>query len=224
MDIKPGLAADIVVNVDFEKELVDVRRAVVYDVIDKRIILSETSPPIARRHVGNRVAVTYSVKEKDNPVRYGFYGEIVELIRDYELASAETVVAVVVEQESDPVETNIRMFYRAEPRGDSGVALFIAGEKVNIIDISIGGAKVTHPGVHPFEHGRRVEGVLHLDGEAYDIEARILRVWQTREHHRITDMEFVTMQFLNIDSDLEDLLARKIREVEREIRFREMFP
>ena len=222
--IKPGLNTDVVVNVDFSKEIIDVRKAFIYDVLEKRIILSQTNPPMASYHVGKKIAVTCLVKKDDKPVRYGFYGKITELVRDYELVSSDTVPALVIELDTGPVEFNVRMHFRVEPRGDSGIVLSVKGEKMNMIDISIGGARVTHYRDCFIEQDQKIKGILNLDGRNFNIEARVLRVWQTYGSQKITDLECVAMQFLNVDKELEDVLGRKIRKIEREMRFREMFP
>ncbi|GAI91009.1 unnamed protein product [marine sediment metagenome] len=222
--IRPGLSADIVVNIDFSKEVVDIRSALIYDVIEKQIILSQTNPPITKYHMGDKIAVTYLVKEEEEPVRYGFYGKVTEFINDYELGSSNTVSAIVMERETEPVEFNLRMHFRIEPREDSGVALFIGGKAVNIIDISISGIQITHLRDHPIEPGKRVKGILNLDGEKFNIEAKVIRVWQPYDFRRMKDREFVAMQFLNMNKKLEDVLGRKIRTIERERRFNEMFP
>ena len=86
---------------------------------------------------------------------------------------------------------------------------------MNIIDISIGGAKVTHFGEKSLKDEKKIKGVLSLDGEDFDIEAKILRVWQSERFQKVATLEFATLQFLNIENNVKDVLSRKIREIER---------
>ncbi len=213
--IRPGLGADIVVGIDYSNDVIDIRGSIIYDVLGKRIIMANTNPPFKENNIGRKIKVTYLRKETEGPLRYGFDGKIVDIIENYELASLKTVSAFVVERLNNPDKTNIRMFFRVGPRENSGICLFLEGEKMNIIDISVGGAKVTHFGNKSLKNGEKVKGTLSLDKENFDIEAKILRVWQTERLHNVAILEFVTLQFLNIDSNAKDILAGKIREIER---------
>jgi len=222
---RPGSNVDIVVQIDFSSEKVDVRRSLIYDILEEeRIILSQTNPPLTSRNIGNKVAVTYLVKETDYLTRYGFYGKIVELIKDYKLSSSEPVVAIVVERETDPVKFNIRMHFRVKPGKDNGLIFSIEGNNVNIIDISIGGARITCPRNFNIDPRTIVRGVLSIDGKSFDIEARVLRVWEIPTLQQIDGLKFSAMQFLNLNRNAEDELAKKVGQIERKQRFKEMFP
>ena len=138
-----------------------------------------------------------------------------DIIEDYELASSKTVSAFVVERISNPNKSNVRMSFRVGPREDSGMCLSIEEEKMNIIDISIGGAKVTHFGEKSLKYGEKVKGILSLDEEDFDIEAKILWVWQPDRLQKSAILEFATMQFLNMGNNVKNVLSRKIRKIER---------
>ena len=58
MDIIPGSNVDIVLDYDWLREKIDVRRATVYDLNDERILLSQTAPPTARYNIGKKVKLT----------------------------------------------------------------------------------------------------------------------------------------------------------------------
>lgn len=221
--IRPGLGADIVVAIDFKNDLIDVRGSIIYDVLGKRIIMANTEPPFRKRNIGRKVTVTYLLKETEGPLRYGFDGKVVDIVEDYELASFKTVSALVIERLNNPNRSNVRMFFRVGPREDSGICLSIKGEKMNIIDISIGGAKITHFGDKSLKYGEKVKGILSLDGEDFDIEAKILRVWQPDRFQKVAILEFATMQFLNIENKVKNILSRKIREIERGLLRRDAF-
>jgi hypothetical protein len=222
--VQPGSNIDLVVNVDFAREVIDVRRSLVYDIIEKRIVLSQTNPPVTNKHIGKKFAITYLAKKDDDRVRYGFYGKVMEVLREYELSSSDTVMAIAIDQETDPAEFNVRMYFRVKPGRDSNVSLSIKGEKVNIVDISIGGAKITHLKELHIEPLTTIRGILSMDGEDFDVKTKVLRVWEPPGSKKADNLEFMAVKFLDLNKELEDILGKKISQIERATRFKEMFP
>lgn len=221
---RPGSTSDIIVDVDFSQERIDVRRAFIYDIIGKRVILSQPSPPLASRYIGSKVAVTYLIKSGDDAARYGFYGQIVEFISEYELSSSDTVPAIVVDQKTDIEEFNVRMHFRIKPGIDSGIELSVLGSTVNIIDISIGGAKISfskNPGIEP---RKTVEGTIRIDEKVLSYQAKVLRIWDTYGTQKDVNLKYAAMQFFDMDKQLDNLLGKKIGQIEREQRYKEMYP
>ncbi|MCK4728707.1 MAG: PilZ domain-containing protein, partial [Desulfobacterales bacterium] len=215
MNISPGSRVDIVLDFDWSEETIDVRRATVYDLDDEKIILSQTSPPIATYNIGKRVKVTCLVREKDGLARYCITGRLAEIVNNYKLSGSETEQALVIIQESGHEPFNLRLFYRLEPPTDSGIALFLHKEEVNILDISIGGAKFTHRKDHPVKHKEILKLILQVDEENFDIEAQVIRILPV-SGRMARKLESVAVQFLNLDRNMKDLLSRKIRDIERE--------
>ncbi len=220
--LRPGSKADVVIEVDYKKEKIDVRRSLAYDVIEKNVILSQTNPPVTSHYINTKVVVTYLIREDNEYVRYGFEGTVSRIIRDYQLTSSEKVSAFMVEKKSDPVQFNVRMHFRVRPGINSGMSLSIAEEKMNIVDISIGGAKVTHRNKFNIETKTRIGIILTIDGEEFPVEAMILRTWQTTATKRTDAIEYIAMQFMNVNVGVENQLAKKIREIERENRLKEL--
>lgn len=220
--LRPGSKADVVIEVDYKKEKIDVRRSLAYDVIEENVILSQTNPPVTSHYISTKVVVTYLIREDNEYVRYGFEGTVSRIIRDYQLTSSEKVSAFMVEKKSDPVQFNVRMHFRVRPGINSGISLSIAGEKMNIVDISIGGAKVTHRNKFTIETKTRIRIILTIDGEEFPVEAMILRNWQTAATKRTDAIEYIAMQFMNVNVGVENQLAKKIREIERENRLKEL--
>ncbi|MBN2516162.1 MAG: PilZ domain-containing protein [Deltaproteobacteria bacterium] len=221
---RPGSTSDIIVDVDFSQERIDVRRAFIYDVIEKCVILSQPNPPLANRYIGSKVAVTYLIKNEDDAARYGFYGKIVEFISEYELSSSDTVAAIVVEQKTDITEFNVRMHFRIKPGIDSGITLSALGSSVNIIDISIGGAKISFSKNLGIEPRKIVEGKISIDGNVFSYQAKVLRAWDAPGTQKDANLRYAAMQFFNMDKKLDNLLGKKVGQIEREQRFKEMFP
>ena len=222
MDIIPGSNVDIVLDFDWLNEKIDVRRATVYDLNDERIVLSQTDPPTARYNIGKKVKITYLLMEKDGWVRYGINGRLVKIVTDYRLSGSETVQAIVIIPEPGREFFNLRLFYRLEPPLDCGLALFLKKEEVNIINISLGGAKFTHSKDNPIMPKNRLKLILQIDKQHYYIEAQALRVSPVSGRMG-KKLEAVALKFLNLDKKIQDLLSIKIRGVERKMRYKEVY-
>lgn len=220
--VRPGSRADIVIEIDYKNEKIDVRRSLIYDVIEENIILAQTNPPVTSHYVDTKVIVSYLVREDNEQVRYGVVCTVSEIIRDYQLVSSEKVSAFSVKKKASPVKFNVRMHFRVRPGIHSGISLALAGEKMNIIDISIGGAKVTHHKNLNIDVNTRTNCILTIDGEEFPVDAMILRTWRTAPSKRTYPIEYLAMQFLNINVGLENKLSKKIREIERESRLKEL--
>ncbi len=222
MEIVPGSNLDIVFEFDWIRERVDVRRATVYDINNERIVISQTTPPAASYNIGKKVKITYLVREGDGWVRYGTDGRLIEIVRDYRLSGSKTVQAIVIIPKPGYEPFNLRLSYRLEPPLDCGLALFLRREKVNIVNISLGGAKFTHSKDHPVMPKERLKLSLQIDGQAYNIEAQSMRV-SSISGRMAKRLESVAIQFLHLDRKIENLLSAKIREIERKMRYKEIY-
>jgi hypothetical protein len=217
-DAKPGLNVNILFTFDIDKETADVRGAMIYDVIGKNIILSQTNPPIMARHIGKRISITYLTRGKQDSARYGFSGKVTGIIQDYHLSSSNTVPAINVEVQTDSETYDLRMHYRVKPRSsDASVAVYLGNEKVNLIDISIGGARFSHKKDNPAEPGSTIKLILSLDGQRFPLEARIVGAWFPVNAGKPSDLEYVRLQFLYMDNKCSRQLSGKILAIQREM-------
>jgi len=166
------------------------------------------------------VIVTYLVKEKEDTVRHGFTGELVEFI-DYNLNSGQQVKALVVRRTGPEKPYSIRMFYRAGPTGRSAISMSILANRVNIIDISLGGAKFTYAKPLVLKSDEIAQIGLEIDGKGYTLEARILRAWRGDQDGASSHLWFASAEFTNMSKTVEHVLSHKIHDIERESRQRE---
>ena len=94
---------------------------------------------------------------------------------------------------------------------------------MNIIDISIGGAKFTHRKDHPAKLKEILKLILQVNEQKVDVEAQVLGIFPV-SGRMAKRLETVAVQFLNLDRKMKELLSRKIRDIEREMRYRERYP
>lgn len=221
MSVRPGLSTKIVTDIDEAKERIVVKGSTVYDVQEPSIILAQTDPPILKSMLHKELTVTYLVREKDDTVRHGFSAELVEFI-DYRLNSGQQVKALVVKKTGPEKLCNIRMSYRVNPTGHSAITMSVLANTVNIIDISLGGVKITYGTSLVLKSDDIVQVGLEIDGRTYTSEARILRTWQGDHEGARHDLWFATAEFANMKRTVEYALSRKILDIERESRQREV--
>lgn len=223
MDIKPGMNINMIVSIDHLREIVDVKNSTIHDVEGKRMIVAQTDPPISRTNLDKEMFVTFMEKGPAGPSRYGFFARIVDFVKDYELKSSQKVQAIIMKKTGEVEEYNLRMFYRLEPPSDCGIVISMEGRKVNLIDISIGGAKFSHEKIHPFQPNETVKMMIEVAGNKTGIEAMVLRVWEPENEKIRKTIAFASVQFIEIDAQLKNTLARKIRDIERDMRYREVY-
>jgi hypothetical protein len=213
MSIKPGLNTRIVTDVDVIKERIIVKGSTVYDVREPTVILAQTNPPVLKSMLHKEVIVTYLV----NTVRYGFATELIEFI-DYRLGSGQ-VKALVVKRTGPEIPYSVRMSYRVGPTGQSKISMSVFANNVDVIDISLGGAKFAYSMPFLIEPDDFAQIGLEIDGRVHALEARILRTWQGDLEGDRKDFWFGSTEFINMGSTTtEPVLLRKIRSIERESR------
>jgi len=223
MSIRPGLNVRIVTDPDVAKERILVKGSTVHDVQEPVIILAQTDPPILKSMLHKEVIVTYLIKEKGNAVRHGFPAELVEFI-DYTLSSGQQTKALVVKRTGPEKPYNIRRFYRVSPTGRSSISMSIFTNNVNIIDVSLGGAKIAYSAPLDLKPDEIVRIDLKIEGKVYALEARTLTTWEEDYEGVRRDLWFASVEFVNMSRTAQYALALKIQDIERESLQRETAP
>ncbi|MDD5475701.1 MAG: PilZ domain-containing protein [Syntrophales bacterium] len=226
-NLRPGQQADVVVKVDETAEIIDVRQTLLYDVVGDRIVFAQTSRPLSERHLGSKLLITVIERGQQKPVRYGFSARVVDILKDYQLASMESVEAIEADLEGAPAEFNLRMHFRVTPTLDSGLYLSLEGEKVSIMDISLGGARILLQDQYDYNPGALIKASLTIDGTNHNLEVRVLRIWQevSAVSSRRSDARwFMTVKFNHMEKETERRLSAKVMKIERILRQRELDP
>jgi hypothetical protein len=220
--VRAGFQLDIVLESDLQKDRVVARKALVYDVQDGRFIISQTSPPLYRRHIDARVNASYLVSGgppgKRRPIRMGIPATVREYLEAYPLSSSNLVPAFVLQQDGEPAEINLRIHYRVRPTARSELTLLANGVAVNLIDLSLGGTRFSHRKMEPpLEYGD-VALTFQSGGKAYKMGGKIIRISHPETATgRSTDLEYVTVKFLGLNRDVEFFLGKKILMIERQL-------
>lgn len=218
MGLKPGSNVNIITRIDYSREILETRNTLVHDVLGDKIIIAQTNPPIAKTLLQRDIFMSYLVHENEETMRYGLPAKIIDFIDDYSLTSEQTARAVVLHKLADKEEYNLRMFYRLEPPGNCGLDILIRDGKVSIIDISIGGASFSYQRPHALRANDALRITLVIGEMAYEVDCKVLRVWEPDDSKLKRTIGFASIQFLDMIGSMKNHLARKIRDVERELR------
>jgi hypothetical protein len=215
MDIGPGSSVELILQLDLLKEKIDVRRAIIYDVEGDEYILSQTTPAVRPSDMGKIASVTRLILKGDQPVRWGFTGTLIDIIRNYRLGSSEEVIALCVRKTSRIETHNLRMHYRVRPGANWSTRIAVDLMPVNLIDISLGGVLFSQSGAKSFEPGQEVQ-VTYTgpDGKQHMILSIVKRAWSAGESSH-NGLEFAALQFTHLEKEMERDLGREIMELQR---------
>ena len=210
------MQVDIVVSTDYQREVSDVRRAIIYEVDKNKIVLSQTNPPFTRFYLNKGMAITYLTRKGAEKVRVGYFGQLMDIF-NFSLSSAQTVQAVAIFLKSGAELHNLRMHFRVRPVADPHLAIYCGNQRLNIIDISIGGAMLSHTGGWTVEPRDLLKITLVVEGEKFEMDANVTRKWSPYTDRK-GNLEYISIQFAKMDKRLNYLLGGKIFSIERENR------
>lgn len=216
-ELKIGSRIDIVFENEIEKANAHYLKAVVYDYESKDIIISQTSPRLNRHFLDRRILVTFLANFQKRVLRFGFAARLIDLITNYELSSNNNVEALVLKQLEKPSQMDFRMHFRVKPPSQSNINLFFRENKVNLIDISLGGAKFTYPKSHLFHLGEEVKFKLIIDSSAFEIDARVRGASLPDQFSNNRTIQYVSVKFEYDNKQLSTLLGKAILGIERQL-------
>ena len=206
MSIKPGTSVEIDLGPTSEgaKSL----KALVYEAAGRRLILSQTSPPIPLPKAP--LYITYVIRKGNRARRMGFPATVSGFGDDYALSSGIRVPTIIVDMEREPEETCLRKSFRIRTPSHSGLTLAIKGRNYVIFDISLTGVDFVQPLWQlAFKPSDSLECRLNIDGQNYPLKARVVRVSETSVSRQ------VAVTFVGLDHGVQPVLSRKILLLER---------
>lgn len=212
--LRPGLSINLIFDV-LSPFLA--MKSSLYDVRGSRVIISQTSPPILPSHVGEEVSISFVTKNKGQRVtRYGFSARVIKLIPNYEIFSSQRVPAVELEQKSDVKEINRRAMFRITPTRNSKIKIMLGNETVDIVDISLGGAKIKHAMGRVLEPNEEIRLTLIIEYRKFTVPSRVIRVDQIRNSVNSHAAQLVSVQFDSTEQEFGNTLSMNILMMERQ--------
>jgi c-di-GMP-binding flagellar brake protein YcgR len=150
--------------------------------------------------------------------RFGFPATLVDSISNYEIASGKNVDALIIEQSKEPEPVDFRMYFRVKPYLQSNISLVWKGNRVHLIDISLGGAKFSCPRDYLFPSSGPLNFKLTIGRSVFNLTARICSkgtVYDTEATGK--ELQYVSIEFDHDDKQLEASLGKAIIEIERQL-------
>jgi hypothetical protein len=219
-EITRGLSVDLIFEKDYHRCTFPLLTAVVSEVSDRKIILSQTSLPLTPEHLQQAVIVTYSTTKAGQKERYGMTAKITGFLNDAPASASANPKAIVLERtaEARPEHgrTNVRMHFRIQPETDSGLALYHRETRLNLIDISMGGARFSREEIEPLNPGAGIRLQLKIDERAIDLDAGVIRSWIATRPGGTKKNQIVAVSFDSTNAGLEQLLSSKIIAIEQQ--------
>ena len=215
--IHSGLAVEFIYYSDYLKEIFHAMRSQIYDVAGKKMILAQSTPIVLPSHLKRDILMTYLQNKDCHYTRLGFKAKIIDIIDQYKIEPGKLLPAIVVEQAEAPQSVNLRLHFRLQLPYDSGLTMQVNGENENIIDISIGGAKIILEIAKKPTPQDRLKLKLCIDDREFSLDAVVLRSWPPIDEEGRKDLYYMTMQFLNAGTELAQILGRKIFSIERKL-------
>ncbi len=210
MSMKPVSSVEI--SLDPPSEGTATLKAIIYDVEEKRLILSQTSPPITPSQIEKPIHLSYVARKGNSVKRFGCSAVISGFSDNYRLSSGVRVPTLIVDITHQPKEISLRKGFRVRPPRQGGISMAIGKREYPILDISLTGIKfIQRFSDPPFKTAGKFECTLTIDGRSYpSLEARVIRVSKTAAALHVAAV------FVWTDKALQRALSKKILMLERE--------
>lgn len=212
-DLKAGFRCDFFLLTEGEPEKGRARRSLLYesDPLSGRLVIAQPSPPLPPSCVGKQVQFTYIARRTSRQVRLGFRAKILSLLDRYVLASHQRVPAILLEQIDRSCPFDIRQCFRIKPVPADMLTLSLAGERLRLIDLSLGGAVVNGLRIKDLRPQERISLVLTIEGQQFRIEAEVVRAWPaTGWEPGVIAPALAAVRFIALPNACENALGRKI--------------
>ncbi len=162
---------DLVVFLDINKEVIDVRTAGVLEIYEQQIFLSQTQPDLGASMIGKEIEATFLIPDEhtSTPRRWGYFTKVLGVLPDYYLEEKmESTPALIIGAPNENLrETTLRFYHRIRLPFDSNVSVQIQSYtgKVSLLDFSPGGVLVSHSGPPQLSVGQNLDFSLFFDEE-----------------------------------------------------------
>ncbi len=155
-------------------------------------------------------------------MRFGFSARLIDLLNNYQISSNNVVEALVLKQYDLPEQVDFRMHFRVRLPSKSNISLFLKEEKVNLLDISVGGAKFAYPKSNALIYGDVINCKLTINSTVFDLKGRVRNIITPQSSQSSSAKE--TIQYVGVEFEHERenkqfdvVLGRAIIDIERQM-------
>lgn len=221
--LKAGSSLDIVFENEIMKSNAHYLKAVVYDYEKDSITISQTSPALNKTFLDRRILVTFLVNIERRVLRFGFPARLIDHITNYQISSGNNVEALIIKKYAEPESVDFRLYFRVRVPSESDLSIFFKEEKVNLMDISIGGAQFTYPKRYLFRSGDLITCTLIIGTAVFNVNAKVRSVKTSSAMAAIKNLQYVAVEFNHDNKQMDAQLSKAILDIERDLLSKGMF-
>lgn len=219
--LRPQTRLDLIFDVDLINDYIDVRSAMVQDMTQNHVIISQADPPILKSMVGRSLEATFVRRDPitTDKVRWGWRCQILEIIPNYKSVGPGEAPFPAVALSIPPIggltETNARMDYRLSITSEKKITIQTHPSfgRVALLDFSAGGVLIGIPRPPQAKVGMRLWFTLFFPvpsspGQQMTIngEAEVVRVTT----HEGEQFARAGLKFLDLDLSATRALQKAI--------------
>ncbi len=211
---------DLVVRLDLEEDVIDVRRTVIQN-IDRRgrVILAQTTPPVLKSMVGQKVEVTFLTFSRDRAggrwVRLGYNTQVLNVIANYKLARNYRETVVMVGGPSQFHISTTRLAHRVRPTLDMDLRLFLMPRRseVRLADLSGTGLSFRHSRLLSFAPGSIMRLLLTSGPVSISLVGKVVRTTPIKSRM----LDITAVHFIDMDAATKKKMLQLVTEMDRHI-------
>jgi hypothetical protein len=209
--ISRGMLVDCILKVDEDKRSIDVRRAKVFRVDPKGVIISQTNPAIPASAKGSKLVVTF-LDAKNH--RMGFTAVISQITTEYQLTAEHKVGAILLTNFTEEKQQNLRMAFRVRLAENTDMTLYNSQkEALEVLDLSGSGARFSHDLKNEYKVGQQIKLYLGYERVFYELKAQVVRKGDP-SGAEVKNREQVAVKFLDLDLRTEGAIYKIVRSIE----------
>jgi hypothetical protein len=180
---------DLVLERNDQRETLETRPSLVYDLRGKLLVLAQVSPALGKANVGELMEITFLTRRfvaggEAESIRSGYVDRLQDVVQNFPLGDGLRQPALVFQAPQELKLMNLRMHHRLIPplefamravatvRGTARVPLKIPA---TIADISLGGALLLHDPKWEPEHNSEFHLELFWDSGSLELRAQVIR-------------------------------------------------
>lgn len=187
--LRQGTNVDLVLERNDQRETLETRPTLVYDLRGKLLVLAQVSPALGKANVGELMEITFLTRRfvaggEPESIRSGYVDRLQEVVQNFPLGDGLRQPALIFQAPQELRLMNLRMHHRLAPplefamravatvRGTARVPQKIPA---SIADISLGGALLLHNPKWEPEHHSEFDLELFWDCGSLELRAQVIR-------------------------------------------------
>jgi len=218
--LRPGRQVELLLVTDAWGNESDVRHSRLHDQDQAgRLLLAQPFPPLGRHHIGQFLEITFLIRVDDIPggrrLRVGYKTPLVAVWNSYLIQPGLREDVLVVAGPQALTRFTLRRHYRLPANRIEGMEIYLLPSrvKVQILDISVGGVRLSHPRASHLSVGTTIDLLLTSGNLSIPLEGRVVR--NGNQGGRDDAIPFTAVRFSRLAPQYERQLTSLINDLQR---------